>query len=151
LDPATVEKLDLDLPTVEQVLAEEILKVPGFAVAVTRTDMLAGNVTDTKTTRKLQNAFHPKRSGNVLVVQDPFWYLYPKPEAFAAMHGSPYAYDTYVPIMFAGAGIEKRVIDRPVAPRDIAPTITTYLGIKPPSGSVGEPLTEVPARAWASM
>lgn len=30
-----------------------------------------------------------------------------------------------------------------VGPEDIASTITTYLGIKPPSGSTGKALTEV--------
>ncbi len=143
LNLATVEKLKLDLPTVERALADAILEVPGFAMAFTRTDLLAGDVTDTKTTRRLQNAFHPRRSGNVLIIQDPFWYLYPNAEEFAAMHGSPYAYDTYVPIMFAGPKVPAKVIARAVAPRDIASTITTYLGIKAPSGSIGEPLQEV--------
>ena len=34
-------------------------------------------------------------------------------------------------------------IDRRVLTIDIAPTLTAYLGIKPPSGSQGTPLTEV--------
>ena len=92
---------------------------------------------------KLQRAFHPTRSGNVLFVQDVGWYLYPKPDEFAAMHGSPYDYDTFVPIMFAGHKIGNKVIDREVAPEDIASTLTTYLGVKPPSGSTGVPLVEV--------
>ncbi len=59
------------------------------------------------------------------------------------MHGSPYSYDTYVPIMFAGPHIKQMTVSRLVAPRDIAATVTNYLGIKPPSGSVGNVLTEV--------
>ncbi len=59
------------------------------------------------------------------------------------MHGSPYSYDTYVPIMFAGPGITPRTVNRRVAPTDIASTIAYYLGIKPPSGSVGLVLPEV--------
>jgi hypothetical protein len=34
-------------------------------------------------------------------------------------------------------------IGRRVAPTDIAATIAAYLGVKPPSGSVGTVLTEV--------
>ena len=117
--------------------------MPGFSLALTRTDLLAGNVPATAVGSRVQAAFHPKRSGNVLIVQDPFWYLYPNPDQFSAMHGSPYAYDTYVPILFAGPGIKPRTVARPVAPRDIAPTITAYLGIKPPSGAIGTPLVEV--------
>jgi hypothetical protein len=143
LELETVDRLGLDLPTVERALAEAILKLPGFAFAMTRTDLLTGKVTDDPLVRKVQRAFHPKRSGNVLIVQDPFWYLYPNPEQFSAMHGSPYTYDTHVPIMFAGPGVGHRVVHRRVGPEDIASTITTYLGVKPPSGSTGDTLYEI--------
>src|SRR5690606_27496151 len=93
--------------------------------------------------RKLQRAFHPELSGSVLIIQDQFWYLYPNAEEFAAMHGSPYAYDTWVPVMMAGPGIPQQVVSRPVAPEDIAITVATYMGTKPPSGSVGRVLHEV--------
>ena len=64
-------------------------------------------------------------------------------EAVTAIHGSPWAYDTYVPIFFEGAGLEPQTVARHVAPTDIAPTIAAYLGINYPSGSVGTPLAEV--------
>ena len=48
-----------------------------------------------------------------------------------------------VPVMFAGPGIQKRSVGRPVGPQDIAPTLSAWFGIKPPSGSVGSPLTEI--------
>lgn len=143
LNLATVKKLGLDVEKVERVLAEEILKVPGVAFALTRTDLLKGNVTSNPTIAKVQRAFHPDRSGNVLIVQDQFWYLYPNADQFAAMHGSPYSYDTHVPIMFAGPGINKQSIDRLVGPEDIAGTVANYLGTVKPSGSIGEPLYEV--------
>lgn len=143
LNLETVKKLNLSLPEVEDALRDEILKVDGFALAVTRTDLLAGRVTGTPILDKVQRAFHPTRSGNVIVVQKPGWYLYPQVDLFAAMHGSPYSYDTYVPIMFAGPGIKPAIVNRLVGPEDIAATVTTYLGVKPPSGSVGEVLTEV--------
>jgi hypothetical protein len=63
--------------------------------------------------------------------------------SIAAIHGSPWAYDTYVPIFFAGKGVLAQKIGRRVAPNDIAATLATYLGVKPPSGSVGSVLTEV--------
>ena len=138
-----MEKLNLDIATVEDALVEEMVQIPGFSLAVTRTNLLAGNVPDNPIMSKIQRAFHPKRSGNVLVVQDQGWYLYPNADQFSAMHGSPYSYDTYVPIMFAGPGIEHRVVPRLVHPEDIASTVTSILGLKPPSGSVGTPLVEV--------
>jgi hypothetical protein len=143
LDIRALQELELDVSDVERALAEELLEVAGMAFAITRTDLLAGIVPPDPIWAKVQRAFHPRRSGNVLVVQSVSWYLYPDPDAFSAMHGSPYPYDTYVPIMFAGPHIQPQQIERVVGPSDIAPTIAGYLGVNPPSGSTGTPLVEV--------
>ncbi|MEN8133265.1 MAG: alkaline phosphatase family protein [Pseudomonadota bacterium] len=143
LNLETVQGLDLDIEAVEQTLRELILNTTGIAWAVTRTELLRGEIANTPIMHMLQRAFHPRRSGNVLIVQEPFWFLHPQASGYAAMHGSPYSYDTYVPIMFSGPGIGPRYVSRKVAPADIAPSIAAYLGIKPPSGSVGDVLSEV--------
>jgi predicted AlkP superfamily pyrophosphatase or phosphodiesterase len=142
LNHETLDKLALEPVEAERALAEEILQVPGIALAMTRSDLMAGTITDSPIMRKVQRAFHPELSGSVLIVQDQFWYPYPNAEEFAAMHGSPYAYDTYVPIMLAGPGIPPQMVSRLVAPEDIAITVASYMGTKPPSGSVGEVLFE---------
>jgi hypothetical protein len=59
------------------------------------------------------------------------------------MHGSPYAYDTFVPVIFAGAGIRPAIVRRAVEPASVAPTIAALLGIDPPSGSTAPVLEEV--------
>ena len=64
-------------------------------------------------------------------------------EGIAAIHGSPWAYDTFVPIFFAGHRVPQGKVYRPVGPHDIAATLAAYLDIKPPSGSEGTPLVEV--------
>ena len=61
----------------------------------------------------------------------------------AATHGSPWSYDTFVPIFVAGPGIDSGVIHRRVAPTAIATTLAAYLGLKAPSGAVGDLLQEV--------
>lgn len=143
LDLDALSRLGIEVEVAENALREEILRVPGVRFAATRSDLLKGNVTSEPMHAKLQRAFHPTRSGNVLFVQDVGWYLYPKPDEFAAMHGSPYGYDTYVPVIFAGHEVKRKLIDREVAPEDMASTVTAYLGLKPPSGSTGSPLFEV--------
>lgn len=143
LDLPAVDRLGLNVEAVERAVAEEILKLPGFACAVTRTDLLMGRVPADPISRRIQFSFHPTRSGNVLIVPSQFWFLYPEPEAYAAVHGSPYAYDTHVPVFLAGPGISPQVVSRSVAPEDIAPTVASYLQIKLPSGSTGGLLDEV--------
>ncbi|MGB5411070.1 MAG: hypothetical protein WBN09_06055 [Woeseiaceae bacterium] len=61
----------------------------------------------------------------------------------ASIHGSPWRYDTFVPVMFAGAGLKAATVDRPITPYDIAPTLAAFRGVKPPSAAIGNPLVEV--------
>ena len=78
------------------------------------------------------------------VVFEPNWFINDFDGlTVAATHGSPWQYDTYVPIVFAGAGLQHAVVSRKVYTVDIASTLSAFLGIKPPSGSQGNPLREV--------
>jgi predicted AlkP superfamily pyrophosphatase or phosphodiesterase len=98
----------------------------------------------------IRRNFHFDLSGSVHLVQDQYWFLHSTDEAakmglpgLAAIHGSPWSYDTYVPIIFAGHKVKAQQVERLVSPTDIAPTISNYLGIKYPSGNIGNPLGEV--------
>ena len=59
--------------------------------------------------------------------------------AVAAMHGSPWTYDTHVPIVMAGPGLKPAVVSRLVRPADVAPTLSAILGIPHPAGSPRDP------------
>ena len=120
-----------------------MLTVPGIALAVTRTDLLSDQIGEHPILQQVKRSFNPARSGNVFIVQSRSWFFHSKYNQLSAMHGSPYAYDTHVPIMIAGPGVPTRKVRRRVGPEDIAPTLATYLGIKPPSGSTGDILVEV--------
>jgi len=140
----------LNVADVERFVADELIKIPGIAYAQTRSDLLAGRITESPVQNQIRRSFHPTRSGNIHMVPEQYWFLHSTEEAekmgigsIAAIHGSPWAYDTYVPIFFAGHDVSAQVIGRRVAPTGIAPTIAAYLGVKPPSGSVGHVLTEV--------
>lgn len=146
LNESEIEKTEYTVAQIEKAVAEEILKIPGFVAAVTRTDLINGTLAPTPLNKMIQNNFHPKRSGHVHVVADQFWYFaYEMDDVtkLAAIHGSPWSYDTYVPLFFAGHRIPAQKIGRLVTPYDIAATIAAYLEIKPPSGSIGVPLVEV--------
>jgi hypothetical protein len=51
-------------------------------------------------------------------------------------HGSPWRYDTYVPVLRGGSLSAWRIYD-------VAPTSAAVVGVKPPSGARGVPLVEV--------
>jgi len=150
LDLDAITSAGLDVADVERFVADELIKIPGIAYAMTRGDLLAGRITESPVQNQIRRSFHPTRSGNIHMVPEQYWFLHSTEEAekmgigsIAAIHGSPWAYDTFVPIFFAGHGVPAQVIGRRVAPTDIVATLAAYLGVKPPSGSVGTVLTEV--------
>jgi predicted AlkP superfamily pyrophosphatase or phosphodiesterase len=85
--------------------------------------------------------YHPKRSGDIIIVLEPAWYSATRVQG--TTHGSPYTYDTHVPIIFYGKGIKKgnSVKYHPIT--DIAPTLSMMLNIKLPSGCTGRPIEEL--------
>jgi len=104
---------------------------------------LTGRVPDVPLLKSVRASVHPRRTGDIVVIQKPHWYLYEDAAKFSAMHGSPYAYDFRVPLGFAGPGIPSWRVSRAVDGRGVAPTISALLGIAPPPGSSGMALEEV--------
>jgi len=134
----------LDQAQVEQAVAGELLKFDGVAYAVSSTALRTDNLPDTLMTRSILRNFHPKRSGDIYLVFEPNVFINDFDGlTVASTHGSPWRYDTFVPVIFAGAGLSAVTVSRPVTPYDIAPTLAAYLGVKPPSGAIGMPLPEV--------
>ena len=128
----------------EDAVVAELSKFEGVSLAVSSSALQRGNLPDTQVMRAVMNNFNAKRSGEVFIVFEPNWFINDfEGLIVASTHGSPWNYDTYVPIVFAGAGLGPAVVDRRVLTVDIAATLAADLGIKPPSGSVGEPLEEI--------
>ena len=144
LDREAIAQAGVKLEEVERVVAEELEKLPGVAHAVTRSDLRRGAIPNTKVMRAVLANFNSDRSGDIYLVFEPHWYVAEFDGMHvSSMHGSPWSYDTYVPLIFAGPGIQPGRIYRRVETVDVAPTIAALLGVKPPSGSVGVPLVEV--------
>ena len=137
-----IEERGLDRREVEEAIAAELMKLDGVALALSSTALREGAVPNAPVVEQIRRNFHPKRSGDVYLVQEPYWFLYEE-DRLATMHGSPWRYDTFVPIIFAGAGVRAQKVVRPVHPADIAPTLSAVTGVKPPSGTAGQPLVEV--------
>jgi len=134
----------LNQAEVEQAVAAELLKFNGVAYAVSSTALRTDSLPDTLMTRSILRNFHPKRSGDIYLVFEPNVFINDFDGLIvASTHGSPWRYDTFVPLIFAGAGLSAATVSRPVTPYDVAPTLAAYLGVKPPSGTIGMPLPEV--------
>jgi len=144
LNHQLIRKQGLDIGEVERAVAEEIMKFDGIALAISSTDIKNGQLPEAPVIENIRRNFHPKRSGDIYVLQEPYWFLYTDESLpLCSMHGTPWRYDTYVPIMFAGKNIRARRVSRLVHPVDIVSTLAAYIDAKPPSGAAGHPLHEV--------
>jgi hypothetical protein len=86
-------------------------------------------------------SFYPARSGNVYYELRPYQLL--AEEQTGADHGSPWAYDTRVPLLWFGSGISPEMHTGTVSIADVAPTLSAILGIAEPAGSQGRVLGEM--------
>ena len=98
-----------------------------------------GQVLEDYISRAVRNGFYPQRSGDLIVIPEAY-YLY---GAAGTTHGTPFNYDTHVPLIFLGTGIKAGQYHAPVAVNDIAPTLALLVGVEAPSGSVGRILREM--------
>ncbi|HKG59753.1 MAG TPA: alkaline phosphatase family protein [Pyrinomonadaceae bacterium] len=130
----------VDVEEFSQVVVRAALTVPGIARCFSRLQLLRGatSVTDPIERRAL-HGFYPSRSGDVVMVAEPYKYI---AETITATHGSPYSYDTHVPTIIMGAGVNPGRYLEAAAPNDIAPTLSALLRITAPSNSTGRVLVE---------
>lgn len=91
---------------------------------------------------KVDRMYYPYRTGDIYIVQPPNQSNGAK-DMYRISHGSPWNYDSYVPLLFVNPSFKAQRISRPVYTTDIAPTLSALLMIKSPSAAVGQPLKEV--------
>lgn len=139
LDHSKIAAAHLDSAVVETALADAARGQPGVMYAFTRSDLVAGRIGNTRLLARVQRSFHPTRSGDVTIIEKPFWYFDNDADYWAAQHGSPHSYDTFVPILLFAPGIKPATVHEPAAPEQIVPTLAALLGIRPPSGCACEP------------
>jgi predicted AlkP superfamily pyrophosphatase or phosphodiesterase len=140
LDSAELNDAHLDVGAVQQEVAAALSQHTGIALAVASSELDKPQTSPAM--QRIQRNFHPARSGDVYLVQEPYWFNFDKGPV-AAMHGSPWRYDTHVPIIFAGPGIRHQTVHRLVHPVDVAPTLSALLGMTAPGSANGVVLTEV--------
>jgi arylsulfatase A-like enzyme len=84
------------------------------------------------------NARVPGRSGDLFVVPR-YGVLVDPYGGKGTSHGTPWEYDTHVPMIFWGGGIAPRMLSAPSTPCDLAPTLASFLGVDLPDAT-GTPL-----------
>jgi len=128
-----------DPAEVERVAAAAARTEDHIARVYTGQDLRTGNVPPDAIGRAFSLSFYAPRSGNLFILPEPY-YLF---EATGTSHGTPYTYDTHVPVIFFGPGIKAGTYRETIAVNDIAPTLAAILAVAQPSGSIGRVLSEM--------
>jgi predicted AlkP superfamily pyrophosphatase or phosphodiesterase len=116
-------------PTVMALLTKNIEEIPGV-LRVLRTDQLSDSSRDPMV-RSAALSYFKGRSGDLMVVPKEYWFMSPR-AVIGTTHGSPYEYDTHVPVIFLGGAIKAGRSKASITPADIAPTLADLAGVKLP-------------------
>jgi len=139
LDHDIINARHLNKTEVVQFLANELTQLPDVFRAIPLP--VTGVVEDWLGT-KISKMYFPKKAGDIYLVQPPYQFFSPR-EGSQVAHGSPWEYDSYIPLLFSHPSFKHKVVYRSVYSTDIAPTLAQLLMIKAPSAAVGSPLIEV--------
>lgn len=141
LDYALIEKNKLKREEVENTAARFLLNAAGVANILTRTQLENGAVPDNRISKLMQRAWHRQLSGDLVIVAKPYWYF--SSSDHGVSHGSPYKYDTNVPLMLMGKPWIKSGNHGEYAEVvDIAASLAHILRVRPPAASEGRILVE---------
>ncbi|MFC0133526.1 alkaline phosphatase [Massilia eurypsychrophila] len=141
LDYALIDQRGLKRADVEDAAATFLQATNGIAHVYTRTQMASGALPDTRLSMLMQRAWDHQRSGDLMVITKPFWYF--SGGSTGSSHGTPYTYDSNVPLVFMGKRwFKPGVYGQYAEVADIAPTLAHLLRVRPPAASEGRVLTE---------
>jgi len=144
LNYETVAAKHLSLGDVEDEAAHAAAMLPYIERTYTREQLLRHVAMADEIDSYVARGFYSSRSADVFVIQKPYWLF----TAEGTSHGTPYNYDTHVPLMFWGFNVRPGVFPERVGISDVAPTLAALLRIGTPTGNIGTVLREiVPAQS----
>ncbi|HTO03066.1 MAG TPA: alkaline phosphatase family protein, partial [Opitutus sp.] len=133
LAPASLEEKGVTRAEAENVVREALLAVDFITDVYTRTDLEKG-IAPGKYGAGTLLSFNRARSGDVFYQVKPRWIERP---GTGSTHGSPYNYDTHVPLLWFGVGVTPGIRTDRVGVDDLAPTLAHILGVNAPPQSQG--------------
>ena len=137
LNRQLIEDSEIPLSEMQSMVANFLVQFAAVAETITSTALSNGEFS--KNVRGLvQNGYHPKRSGDIIVILRSGWTL-----DNPIRTGTGYNYDRKIPLVWYGWKIGKRSIYRDLDMTDVAATLSFFLDIPPPDAASGSPILEL--------
>ncbi len=127
-------------PDVEALAAKMAHSVPGVGEVYTAVQFFMNQLPASAVADAVKKGYYWGRSGELIVVPKPGYIFLSDPNG--TTHGSPYSYDSHVPLILAGPAFLAGTYGQSASPADIAPTIAAVLGINTPALCEGRVLEE---------
>ena len=125
-------------------MARALLDQPGIGYAFTRSQLERGDLPAHRVALLSQRAWFRQSAVDIMVITKPFHYFQSKTSnpGSVCSHGTPYSYDTNVPLMIHGPKwVRAGRYTQYAETVDIAPTLAQVLNVRVPSASEGKVLT----------
>jgi hypothetical protein len=130
--PGVYDKLKQDAAAMQAGL-EAARAQPGVAFVYRAEQLEDRPSTEGDIHKFFYNSYLHERSGDLLVLQKPYWLLDGSPpgkaRSYGTGHGTPYNYDQRVPVLLMGYGIQPGEYFEDITPADIAPTLASLCAI----------------------
>lgn len=120
---------------------EWLKKQPGVQYVIDLQNAQNATVPEWIRTRAI-NAYNTERSGVILIALKPGWYG-GSANATGTSHGTWSPYDTHIPLVFMGWGVQHGSLNRETHMTDISATVAALLHIQVPDGCIGQPIGEL--------
>jgi len=139
LNHELIEDARIPLEEFQEKVVLFLLQFEGVSNAVSAHTLQTTNFSD-GIFRNIQNGYHQKRSGDVIINLAPGWTE--KSYNNSSYHSS-YIGDNHVPLLWYGWKISRATINRSVNLVDIVPTLAYFLDISRPNAAMGEIILEL--------
>ncbi len=136
LRPEILKAKGITLEAAAAVVQGALAARPEISLVYTRADFASGRRLD-PIGERMRLSYHAKRSPDVVYVTRPFFF---DRSPYGVNHGSPYNYDSHVPLLWYGAGVPAGRRSEPAGVDDLAPTLSKLLGLPAPPQAEGRQL-----------
>lgn len=131
-----LKKREITEDNIYKIIEKYLVRVDGIENVFKKSTILKSDSKD-KITVRYKNMLHPDKSADIFsVVSSGYTYRNP----YGTGHGSPYDYDTHVPLIFSQDNLKSNKVGNHTKTVDIAATLARILGIKPPEICDGDAL-----------
>jgi arylsulfatase A-like enzyme len=130
LNNENIKKYDVNISDVYKLIEKYLLKVDGISEIISKQDILKNQKNNNKIISRIKNMIHPENSPDFFVILKR-GYLYRSPHGTS--HGTPYDYDTHVPLIFSKIDFKREINNSKRETVDIAPSIANLLGVDIPT------------------